>query len=206
MHAGDGNLRRLQFDPEPFGQAQLRGFRGGIGGEERQAAAGAGAGDDHQLPAEAVTWGLLFHLRNGGLAAVNGAEQVGVEDFSDVLFGHRIEGTGKPEAGVADQRVDAAIFFDRGINNAAAILGAGDVGADAKVLAAAHPGGFLQLAEAAGGQDEGCAAGGQVDGQGPSYPRAGAGDDRHHLFEVSPHDIQWYLLAPISGIAVVRIM
>ena len=114
----------------------MGGFGGGVHAEIGEAAAGAGAGDDHQLAAESVARGLVFHDGDGGSAAVDGAEEIGLEDLVDVLVGESVEAAGEGVAGVADEGVEAAEFVDGGLDDFSAFIGIGDVGGEAGVVAA----------------------------------------------------------------------
>ncbi len=94
------------------------------------------AGNDHELSANAVALFLALHNRDGASAAFDRAEQIGLEDLLDILLAEFVEGPREGVAGVADERIEPPVLFDRGVDNAAAILGLGDVGLETNVLAA----------------------------------------------------------------------
>jgi hypothetical protein len=183
VDAGDGDGKGLEFDAEAFGEAELCGLGGGVGGEIGQASAGAGAGDDHELAAETVAWLLLFHGDDGPAAAVDGAEEIGLEDLAYVLIVHGVEGAGEAVACVADEGIDATKLMECRCDDAATVVGAGDISRNAEMFARNIGAELLEAIEASGGEDQPRAAGGQIHGQSPADAGTCPRDDRNHVVE-----------------------
>jgi hypothetical protein len=202
MDAGDGDGEWLQFDAQAFGEAELGGFRGGIGAEIGQSAPSAGTGDDHELAAETVARLLAFHGGDGLAAALDRAEQIGVEDVPDVFFAHRVEGAGKAIAGVADDGVEPTEFFEGGGDDTVAIFRARDIGGDTIMLAAEIAGEFLETVQTPGRQDQAAAATGQISRQSPADPGTGSRDDCDHVLQASTHSFDCNLYIRFCGFSI----
>lgn len=93
-----------------------------VGAEIWEAPSGAGAGNDHELSTESVSRLLAFHGCDSLAAAFDRAEQVGIKYLPNVFFTHGVERTGETITRVADNRIEAAEFFESGGDDAVAIF------------------------------------------------------------------------------------
>ncbi len=100
---GDVDAERGEFGGEGFGEA----FDGELGGVvEAPAGAADEAADGGEI--EDVAAALFAEVRQEGAGDVDEAEDVGVEDRHELVFGDLFEGSGDAVAGVVDEDVDAA--------------------------------------------------------------------------------------------------
>jgi riboflavin synthase len=178
MDARDRDIRRLQFNPQRFGERKLGGFGGGVSAEKGEASAGGTAGDDDQLATEAIAWFLLQHQRDGGMDAVQSAKNIGGE-YRARFFGGGFESAAdQAVAGVANQRIDAAELGVGFNDERLAIIRATDVGTDHQVFPAELLIEIFEQIDTSRGQNQSRTGGGKLLGQ--CAANAGAGSSNHH--------------------------
>ena len=118
--------------------------------------------------------------------AVGGPEHISGEDLAGLFRGSLYERSIESEAGVANQRIDPPEPRDGLLDQAPAIVELGNVGLQAKMLAAERSIQVFQSIEPPRRQDELCLARATAQ-PAPSDPCAGSGNDHNHVFQVSAH-------------------